>query len=203
MIYDARPVRFTAQVLLDVVVVAGLVAAVLVGRAVTASVSGLAAVGGRVHEQGAAFEDQLRRTAEALGDVPFVGSSVSAPLLDASRSAGDIAAAGTQQQEDTLRLAHLLGTSLAVVLVVVLVAIWFRYRGAFVRRPTATRRLATAPDGTELLALRALTTRDAAGRLGVDVVDRWRRRDPETVAALADLELRSSGLRPAGVASHR
>lgn len=198
VIYDARPLRTAGQVLLDLVVVGGIVAAVLLGRAVSASISALAAVGGRVHEQGSAFEEQLRRTADALGDVPLVGSSVSRPLRDASRSAGDIAAAGTRQQEETLHLAHLLGTSLSVVLVVVLVAVWLRYRGGFVRRASATRRLAQQPDGTELLAVRALTTRDAAGRLGDDVVDRWRRRDPATVLALADLERHSSGLRATG-----
>ncbi|WIE74991.1 hypothetical protein [Curtobacterium sp. MCSS17_007] len=195
VIYDARPVRTAAQVLLDLVVVAGIVGAVLLGRAVSASISSLAAIGGRVQEQGSAFEDQLRQTAGALGDVPLVGRSVSGPLEDASRSAGRIAAAGAQQQEETLHLAHLLGTSLAVVLVVVLVVVWCRYRGGFIRRASATQRLAGRPDGTELLAVRALTTRDAAGRLGVDVVDRWRRRDPETILALADLERRGSGLR--------
>ncbi|OEI67656.1 hypothetical protein [Curtobacterium sp. ER1/6] len=195
VIYDARPVRTAAQVLLDVVVLAGIVVAVLLGRAVSASISALAAIGGRVNEQGSAFEQQLRRTADALGDVPLVGSSVSRPLRDASRSAGDIAAAGSQQQEETLHLAHLLGTSLAVVLVVVLIAVWLRYRGGFIRRASATRRLAQQPDGTELLAVRALTTRDAVGRLGAGVVDRWRQRDPETVLALAEIERRSSGLR--------
>lgn len=195
VIYDARPVRTAAQVLLDVVVLGGIVVAVLLGRAVSASISALAAIGGRVNEQGSAFEQQLRRTADALGDVPLVGSSVSRPLRDASRTAGDIAAAGSQQQAETLHLAHLLGTSLAVVLVVVLVAVWLRYRGGFIRRASATRRLAQQPDGTELLAVRALTTRDAVGRLGADVVDRWRQRDPDTVLALADIERRSSGLR--------
>jgi len=195
VIYDARPVRTAAQVLLDVVVLGGIVVAVLLGRAVSASISALAAIGGRVNEQGSAFEQQLRRTADALGDVPLVGSSVSRPLRDASRTAGDIAAAGSQQQAETLHLAHLLGTSLAVVLVVVLVAVWLRYRGGFIRRASATRRLAQQADGTELLAVRALTTRDAVGRLGADVVDRWRQRDPDTVLALADIERRSSGLR--------
>lgn len=195
VIYDARPVRTAAQVLLDVVVLGGIVVAVLLGRAVSASISALAAIGGRVDEQGSAFEQQLRQTADTLDDVPLVGSSVSRPLRDASRSAGDIAAAGSQQQEETLHLAHLLGTSLAVVLVVVLVAVWLRYRGGFIRRASATRRLAQQPDGTELLAVRALTTRDAVGRLGADVVDRWRQRDPETVLALAEIERRSSGLR--------
>lgn len=195
VIYDARPFRTAGQVLLDVIVVGGIVVAILVGRAVSASISALAGIGTRVHEQGSAFQEQLRSTASALDKVPFIGGSVSSPLRDASRSAGEIAAAGAQQHRETLHLAHLLGTSLAVVLVVVLLAVWIRYRGGFIRAASATLRLGRQPDGTELLAVRALTTRDAAARLGAGVVDRWRHRDPETIAALADLERRSSGLR--------
>lgn len=203
VIYDARPVRTAAQVLLDVVVLGGIVIAVLLGLAVSSSIGALAAIGGRVHEQGSVFEDQLRRTADALGDVPFVGRPVSAPLEEASRSAGSIAAAGTQQQQETLHLAHLLGTSLAAVLIVVLLAVWFRYRGRFIRRASVTQRLAAAPDGTELLAVRALTTRGAVATLGVDVVDRWRQGDPGTVLALAEIERRSTGLRGRPPAARR
>jgi len=193
--YDARPLRTAGQVLLDLIVVGGIVVAVLLGRALSRSISALADIGTRVHDQGSAFQEQLRKTATALDRVPFIGDSVSAPLKDASRSAGRIAAAGAQQHRETLHAAHLLGTSLAVVLIVVLVVVWVRYRGGFIRSASETHRLDRQPDGTELLAVRALTTRNAAGRLGPDVVDRWRRRDPETILALADLERRSSGLR--------
>ncbi|MFK4482283.1 hypothetical protein [Curtobacterium sp. AB7] len=195
--YDARPIRTAGQVLLDVVVAAGVVAAVLLGRAVSASISALADIGTRVHDQGAAFQEQLRSTATALEKVPFIGKSVSAPLQDASRSAQRIAAAGAEQQQETLHVAHLLGTSLATVLIIVLVVVWIRYRGGFIRRATLTQRLGHQPDGAELLAVRALTTRNAAGWLGTDVVDRWRHRDPDVIRALADLERRSTGLRAA------
>lgn len=195
--YDARPIRTAGQVLLDVVVVAGMVAAVLLGRAVSASISALADIGTRVHDQGTAFQEQLRSTATALEKVPFIGKSVSAPLQDASQSAQRIAAAGAEQQQETLHVAHLLGTSSTAVLIIVLVVVWIRYRGGFIRLATLTQRLGQQPDGAELLAVRALTSRNAAGRLGVDVVDRWRHRDPEVIRALADLERRSTGLRVA------
>lgn len=195
--YDARPIRTAGQVLLDVVVVAGMVVAVLLGRAVFASISALADIGTRVHDQGTAFQEQLRSTATALEKVPFIGKSVSAPLQDASQSAQRIAAAGAEQQQETLHVAHLLGTSSTAVLIIVLVVVWIRYRGGFIRLATLTQRLGQQPDGAELLAVRALTTRNAAGRLGVDVVDRWRHRDPEVIRALADLERRSTGLRVA------
>jgi len=193
--YDARPIRTAGQVLLDAVVVAGIVAAVVLGRAVSASISALADIGTKVHDQGTAFQEQLSRTATALEDLPFIGASASAPLEDASQSAERIAAAGAQQHQETLHLAHLLGTSSATVLIIVLAVIWIRYRGGFIRFATLTQRLGRKPDGTELLAVRALTTRNAVGRLGADVVDRWRQRDPDVIRALADLERRATGLR--------
>ncbi|MFJ3383033.1 MULTISPECIES: hypothetical protein [unclassified Curtobacterium] len=195
--YDARPIRTAGQVLLDVVVVAGMVAAVLLGRAVSASISALAEIGTRVHDQGTAFQEQLSSTAAALERVPFMGKSVSTPLQGASQSAKRIAAAGAEQQQETLHVAHLLGTTLTAVLIIVLAVVWIGYRGGFIRLATLTQRLGQQPDGAELLAVRALTTRNAAGRLGIDVVDRWRHRDPEVIRALADLERRSTGLRAA------
>jgi hypothetical protein len=195
VLYDARPLRAAGQVVLDVVLVGGVVLAILLGRAVSHSVAALADVGARVQEQGSAFGDQLRRAATALGDVPLVGDQVAAPLRDASGTAARIAAAGSEQQRATLQLAHLLGTSLAIVVIVVVVVLWLRYRAAFIRSASSTARLGRLPAGREVLALRALVSRDAAAGLGADVVQRWRDRDEATVEALADLEYRSSGLR--------
>lgn len=193
--YDARPLRIVGQLLLDIVVLGGIVAAVLLGRAISASISTLATIGTRVHDQGTVFQQQLGATAAALDRVPFIGESVSKPLRDASRSAKQIAAAGAQQHQQTLHVAHLIGISLAVVLIVVLITVWIRYRGGFIRSASATHSLSAGPNGTELLAVRALTTRNTASSLGADVVERWRLGDPEIITALADLERRSSGLR--------
>jgi hypothetical protein len=198
VIYDARPHRLALQLLLDLVVLAGVVIAVLLGRAVSTSISALSRIGTRVHAQGSTFQEQLSKTATALDRVPFIGNSVSSPLREASRSAKQLAAAGTQEHREALHLAHLLGTGVAVVLVIVLVVVWARYRGGFIHRASATRRLDRGPNGTELLAVRALTTRNAASRLGPDIVDRWRRRDQDTIHALAELERLSSGLQRSG-----
>jgi hypothetical protein len=195
VVYDARPVRIALQLLLDLIVVGGIVVAVVLNRAVSTSIAALAGIGTKLHVQGTTFQQQLNKTASALKKVPFIGKSVSSPLEEASRSAKHLADAGTQEHHEALHVAHLVGTNLAVVLIVVLVAVWVRYRAGFIRRATSTQRLNRTPNGTELLAVRALTTRNAAGKLGPDVVDRWRRREPDTILALADLERRSSGLR--------
>ena len=192
--YDVRPLRRAGQVLFDVAVVVGCVAAVLVGTALSAAISTVAVLGTRVHKEGSAFQEQLSKTARALGKIPFGGDSVSAPLRRASKNAGAIADAGTQQHDAILQVAHLVGGSIAVILLLVLLLTWVRHRGRFIRAASATQRIAQTPAGVELLAVRALQ-RNAAASLGRDVVDRWRHRDPATILALADLERRENGLR--------
>jgi hypothetical protein len=201
VVYDARPVRRIGQVVVDVVVVVGCVLAVLLGRSVSGSIARLATIGTRVQDEGSAFQRQLSAAARALGDIPFAGDAVSAPLRKASGNAGAIAAAGAQQHDTAVHLAHVVGTTIAVVLVVVLLLVWLAVRGGFIRTATAAHRIDRSPDGTELLALRALVGRDAAAALGPDVVERWRRRDPATVTALAELERRGCGLRTGRTAS--
>jgi hypothetical protein len=195
VVYDSRPVRRVRQVVGDVLVLVGLVLAVVVGREVAGSIERLAAIGTRVQDEGSAFQRQLSATARALADIPLAGDAVSAPLRRASEHAGAVAAAGAQQHDTAVHLAHLVGGGLTVVFVVVLLLVWTRTRGRFVRAATAARRVDQGPDGTEVLALRALVGRDAVTALGPGVVARWRERDPATIAALADLERRSCGLR--------
>jgi hypothetical protein len=176
-------------------VVAGIIVAVILGRSISRSISGLASIGTRVHQQGTAFEKQLGSTAKALGKIPFIGSDVSRPLKNASTTAGSIATAGTQQHDQTLHLAHLVGAGTATVLILALLVIWVRYRGGFIGRASATKRLDRSPDGTELLAIRALVTRNAAKDLGPGVVERWQHRNEATIHQLADIERNASGLR--------
>ncbi|WP_220456634.1 hypothetical protein [Curtobacterium sp. ME12] len=183
--------------LFDLLVVAGGVAAVILGRALTAAISGLSDIGTRVHAEGSAFQQQLAKTAAALGKIPFAGDTVSTPLRQASRNAGAIADAGTQQHDATVHVAHLAGGSVIVILLLMLLLTWIRYRGRFIRTATATNRVGRTPAGTELLAVRGLH-RNTAATLGTDVVDRWRQRDPAVIAALADIEHRASGLRARG-----
>jgi hypothetical protein len=196
VVYDSRPLRRVRQVVVDVLVVVGIVLAVVVGRDVAGSIARLASIGTRVQSEGSAFQEQLSATARALADIPLAGDAVSAPLRRAGEHAGAVAAAGAQQHDTAIHLAHLVGGGLTVVLVALLVLVWFRTRGRFVRAATATSRVDRSAGGTELLALRALVGRDAATALGPGVVDRWRHGDAATVAALADLERRSCGLRP-------
>lgn len=194
VLYSARPGQRARQLVVDAVLVAGLVVAVVVGVLIARAIGGLAAIGTRVSDQGSAFQQQLGKAAAALGELPFAGDAVSRPLRQAAAHAGAVADAGTQQHDDTLRLAHLVGGGTTVLLGVVLLLTWALLRGPFVRTATIVRRIERGPAGTELLAVRTLVTNPDAAHLGADVVERWRRGDLATVQALADLERRRNGL---------
>jgi hypothetical protein len=67
------------------------------------------------------------------------------------------------------------------------------------RRAGIAARVRSVPAGKDLLALRALASRplNQLTRLGPDIAQSWRNGDAEAVDALAALELRDLGLKPA------
>jgi hypothetical protein len=79
------------------------------------------------------------------------------------------------------------------VLLVAVLYVPFRIR--FVRRASAARRFVGADPA--LLALRALANQPLRSLTAIshDPVAAWRENDPATVRALADLELRTLGLK--------
>ena len=67
------------------------------------------------------------------------------------------------------------------------------------RRAGVAARVRNEPAGQDLLALRALATRplNELTRLGPDIAQSWRNGDAAAVQALAALELKDLGLKPA------
>lgn len=199
--YAASPDRRTRQVLADLAVVAWLVVCLWLAHGVQARFDDLADQIRGAETATASISDGLTRAGDALGGVPLVGESVREPF-DAAAGASDRLGQTSLESADRTERA---GTWLAVVLVVGLfgpVGVPYgrrRYRSA--RDAGRIELLAGAPGGSDLLALRALTT------LPVHVVaaavpgaaDGWRRGVPTVVSALADLQLREAGLDPARV----
>lgn len=197
-IYSEVPAARARQVLGDVVAVAVVVLAVVAGVAVAGAISALAEVGRTVERAGAGLEGTLADAAEALDGLPLVGGSASAPFTSASGAGATLVDAGRQQQELVGQLALVAGLAVALVPVLVVLRSWGARRLAFVRRARDVRALAAGPGGDDLLALRALAGQEARVLRSVadDPVGGWRRGDPATVRALADLALRDAGLRP-------
>jgi len=197
-IYSEVPAARARQVVGDVVAVAVVVLAVVAGVAVAGAISALAEVGRTVERAGAGLQGTLADAAEALDGLPLVGGAASAPFTSASGAGATLVDAGRQQQELVGQLALVAGLAVALVPVLVVLRSWGARRLAFVRRARDVRRLAAGPGGDDLLALRALAGQEARVLRSVadDPVGGWRRGDPATVRALADLALRDAGLRP-------
>jgi hypothetical protein len=90
-----------------------------------------------------------------------------------------------------------LSISLAFLAIASYLILWLPLRNAFVRKATAARELAHASDDLDLFALRALARQPLTVlvKIDPDPAAAWRRGDRRVTRALAELELRSEGLR--------
>lgn len=156
---------------------------------------------------GAAMEDvgdrlsgSMSEASDRLADLPFVGRGVRAPFDDAADAADRLARAGVEQQAYVGDLALFLGIAFALLPILLLLVIWVPRRVRFVRRATAAQRLLDSAFDLDLFALRALATQPmhVLARISDDPAGAWRRQEPATTRALAQLELKDSGLRLPG-----
>ncbi|MFI7573850.1 hypothetical protein [Micromonospora sp. NPDC049497] len=196
-IYADRFPTAVRQMITDLLVVAWVYAAVRGALWLHDLVQKLAVPGQKLEGAGTGLADNLGEAGGKVGRVPLVGDELTAPFERAADAARSLADAGRDQQElvDQLALA-LAGTFLVFPLGLVLFG-WLPLRLRWMRRAGSAAKLAAAPAGRDLLALRALATQPL-GRLtgiGPDVAEAWRRGDDATVDALAALELRQLGLR--------
>ena len=128
---------------------------------------------------------------------PLIGDELSKPLRAASRAALDIAGAGHSLDTTATWLAVVLGLAVAAPPILFVALPWLVLRIRFFRRKWTAITLAATPAGEQLLALRALANRPLAklAAVSIDPVGAWRRDDAIAIRGLANLELRSSGIR--------
>lgn len=196
MYSDYAPHR-TRQVIADLTAAAIVIASIVGGVAVFSAVSELARFGRQMRDAGTGFGASMTEVGARLGDVPLIGQGIRAPFDAASGAGSTLQSAGQGQEELVVRAATALGVGVAVVPILVLLLAWLVPRLRFAVRATRTRSLVRSGVDLDLLALRALSTQrmDAIAAVDPDAVSAWRRRDPVAMRRLADLELRSSGIR--------
>jgi hypothetical protein len=194
--YSDAPRRRALQIALDVLALVVLVCGGLLARALHDAIAALRTVGADVAASGSGFSRTMGDIGRQLGGVPLIGGGIKAPF-DAAGSAGStLADAGTSWQTGVERIAAVTGWIVFVLVVLLLLIAWFRPRLLGAVRLGALARLARAGGGDDLLALRALLARpQQALAVAPDAVAAWRSGDPGVVRRLADLELRSAGLR--------
>lgn len=196
-LYSDYPARRGAQILADLVALGIIAAAMWAGTLVYSAIAVLAAFGKTIEDAGDGFEQTMADAGETLGGVPFIGGGIRQPF-DAASGAGTLLAQAGQAQQDLVMTAALTVAIVVAALPILLVLwIWLRRRLGWARRATEARNLSRLPDGPDLLALRALVNADFRELHDIDrePVDAWRRGEKQVVRALAQLELRGSGVK--------
>ena len=195
--YATTPGRLFTQLISDVVVVLWSTAWVFVGLAVHSAVATIAEVGRQVNGGATGVAGNLNTAGDSVDDVPLVGDALSKPLRAASDAALDIAGAGSSLDSTATWLAVVLGLAVAAPPILFVAMPWLILRVRFFRRKWTAVTLAATPAGEQLLALRALANRPLAklAAVSIDPVGAWRRDDAIAIRGLANLELRSAGIR--------
>ena len=196
-IYSDFPARRIRQLTGDILAVALITVSILVGVYVHSLVMELATFGVQVEEAGEGFSDTLTDVGDKVAVVPFLGSGVQNLFNDASDAGTNLADAGRSGQEAISNLAIGLGSAIAVLPIIIILALWLFPRIRFVRRARVATQLLSSDASLDLLALRALTSQKltALNAVSTSPAAYWRRGDAATIRSLAALELKSSGVR--------
>jgi hypothetical protein len=195
--YATTAGRLLVQLVSDVVVVLWTTVWVFVGLAVHSAIATVAEVGRQVNDGATGVANNLNSASDNTDDFPLIGEALSKPLRAASRAALDIAGAGQSLDTTATWLAIVLALAVAAPPILFVGLPWLVLRIRFFRRKWTAITLTATPAGEQLLALRALANRPLGKLAGVsiDPVGAWRRGDAVAIRGLANLELRSSGIR--------
>jgi hypothetical protein len=196
-LYSDYPARRTAQITADLIAVGFIAVFVWMGTLVYAAIAVLAAFGRTIEDAGNGFEETMADAGNTLGGVPLIGGGIRQPFDAASGAGTLLAEAGRAQQSLVMTAALIIALVVALIPILFVVWIWLRRRLRWARRATEARNLSRLEDGPDILALRALMNADYREIRAIDrePVDAWRRGDKQVMRALAQLELRESGVR--------
>lgn len=195
--YAERPLRLFRQLFADVFVVAWAVLVIIVARAAYDLVQGLQAPARALVDAGDAIRGAFAGAAETAAGVPFVGGDLARALGAGTGAGTSLADAGREQVQTVTGVATGVAVGIVVLAAVPVVLLWLTLRVRYAR--AAHSAVTVRAVDTDLLALRAMTHMPVRRLLAVsdDPAAAWRRDDRDVVRGLADLELRSLGLRGA------
>ena len=196
-LYSDFAPRRTRQIIGDVLALATIAAWVWLGITVYQLVENLADFGVQMEQAGAGFKEAMTEVGDTLGGIPLIGGGVRAPFDGASGAGQALEAAGQSQQVAVNQLATGLGIGIAALPILMILVLWLVPRIRFARKAGRAKAIVKSGAGIDLLALRALATQkiSALSAVDPDAMAAWRRGDESVMRALAQLELRSSGVR--------
>jgi hypothetical protein len=187
------------QLLTDLLVVFWVYAWIRAGIWINDMVEKLGVPGQKLQEAGTGIAGNLGDIGGKVGRVPLVGDELTAPFNSAANAAQSLAEAGRQQQEVVDNLALTMALLIIAVPLALVLFLWLPLRLRWMRRAAVAAKVRNEPAGQDLLALRALASRplNELAKLGPDIAQSWRNGDAAAVRALAALELKELGLKPA------
>jgi len=196
-VYSDFSAQRSRQIFADVLAVAAIAAWVWLGTFVYGLVMGLSTFGVQMQDAGAGFRQTMADVSDNLSGIPLIGGGVQAPFDAASDAGAALEAAGIDQQIAVQQLATGLGIGIAVLPIITILVLWLAPRLLFVRRASAVKAQVRSGASLDLLALRALSTQrlSTLAKIDGDPLAAWRRGDEAIVRQLAQLELKSSGVR--------
>jgi hypothetical protein len=197
--YADRLPTAVRQLLTDLLVVFWVYAWIRAGIWINDTVQKLGVPGRKLQEAGTGIAGNFNDIGGKVGRVPLVGDELTSPFNSAADAANSLAEAGRQQQEIVDNLALALALLIIAVPLALVLFLWLPLRLRWMRRAAVAVRVRSEPAGQDLLALRALASRplDELTKLGPDIAQSWRNGDAAAVRALAALELKDLGLKPA------
>lgn len=150
-----------------------------------------------MEEAGAGFRETMSEVGETLGGIPLIGGGIRIPFDGASQAGGALETAGQNQQDAVFQLALFLGISASILPILMILLVWLIPRIRFIRRAGRAKAVVKSSAGIDLLALRALATEklSAIAKIDEDALGAWRRGDQDVMRKLAQLELKSSGVK--------
>jgi hypothetical protein len=189
--------RRTRQIIGDVVALAAIGAWVWLGVTVYQLVENLAGFGREMQNAGNGFKTTMTQVGDTLGGVPLIGAGIRAPFDEASNAGAALESAGQSQQIAVNQLATGLGIGITLLPIITILLFWLVPRIRFVRKAGRAKAIVGTGAGIDLLALRALATQKITALTAVspDATAAWRRGDEKVMRELAQLELKSSGVR--------
>ncbi len=196
--YAEQPARAAVQLLVDGLVAGWLLLCVTTAGAARDLIDRLQEPGRMLTGAGEAIRGTFADAARAAGQVPFVGDDLARSLGAGTEAGESLALAGRQQVETFGSIAVGTGVGIVVLGTLPVLAVWLPLRLRYARAAGSAIRVRTVD--SDLLALRAIAHLPVRRLLTVspDPASAWRRGDRAVVHGLAELELRSLGLRPPG-----
>ncbi|HWM75707.1 MAG TPA: hypothetical protein VNQ53_18300 [Nocardioides sp.] len=196
-LYAASSGKRTAQILTDIVYVGWVALCVWLAITLHSSLSDLAEPGEHTASAATSLSESMHGAGDFLGGVPLIGEGVAEPFDDAAAAADRIALAGADTADAVERAAFWLAFTVIVVPIGLASSRYVPARVRFVRESSAGQRFLDARADIELFATRALAHQPLhrLARVSPDPVGAVRRQEWPVIYALADLEIRESGMR--------